>query len=140
MPTVRHAKVRHTSSWILGGGALALSLFYSFPDEFVRNPDREMRLQRNNVVAFFESWTAFPVWGTLFMVCALSILICLSVKSFRYYLPNMHLLNGVVLAGYTMALFTTSIINPNTFLTTTTLAFLACSWNMVMMWWYTHTS
>lgn len=120
---------------------VALGVFYFFPAEFVRNPDREKALQRNSVVAFIESLTVFPVWGIAFTVTGLFLLMCVVHRQLRKSenaLPIAHLMISVVLAGYTMALFMTALINPRTFLTTTVFSLIALGANSLMFWWYTH--
>lgn len=98
-------------------GSMLLGVAYLYPDEFVRNPDPTKRTAPSSTVAFIESLTRVPIWGVLFVIVAVMLFACLLFKRARDFFPYAHLASTVVLTMYTIASYTTAVINPGTYVT-----------------------
>ncbi|AKL88329.1 hypothetical protein BH789_gp048 [Gordonia phage GMA6] len=128
-------RIRHLMSVTLGALFLILGTAYLNPDQLVRNPNPGKRSAQNSVVIYIENLTAVPVWGVAFF--ATGVLLLLAVAHWRRYLPSAHLVGGCVMVGYSVASYTTAIINEGTYIVSATLAASIALLNLLMMLSYT---
>ena len=114
---------------------LVLGLAYLKPDEFVRNPKTLGLTNTSSVIVYIENLTKFPVWGMGFLLGSFSLF--LALMFWRKFLPSAHLICACVAVGYTASSITTAIINPGTYIITSSLAAFLAVLNLILMVSYT---
>lgn len=124
MPTVRNRRARWWSSWVLAFVYCGLGIAYMKPDEFVRNPDVTRRSSINSVIAFIENLTVVPVWGIMFLIAGVSLILALVIgrKRADEHVIYPLLTGGVVFTMYAFASWSTAIISPHTYVTSAIMA------------------
>lgn len=119
MPLRQQRRVRWMSAWILAVLYMAMGIAYFFPDELVRNPNRQLRSSKDSVIVFIENLTVIPFWGVAFLIAGISLAVALwfGKKNQDKYTPIPLLFGGVVFVMYGFAGWSTAIINPGTYVT-----------------------
>lgn len=89
------------------------SLVYLFPNEFVRSPSRPKQFS-GSLLVFIENLTKFPIWSSLFAICAIALFYALIFNKAMIW--RAHWLNCVVSFLYATSLWYGALIAPGTYI------------------------